>query len=881
MIGNDKDYLTTRVSYKLNLQGPSVNVQTACSTSLVAVHFACQSLLSHECDIALAGGVSVGIPQRVGYLYQEGSIVSPDGHCRAFDSKAQGMVPGNGVGIVVLKRLHESITDGDNILAVIKGSAINNDGSAKVGYTAPSVAGQAQAISEALAMAGVEPEAISYVEAHGTGTLMGDPIEIAALTRAYRSETDAKGFCAIGSLKTNIGHLDTAAGVAGLIKTILALKHCELPPSLHFEQPNPRIDFASSPFHVNAHLTPWRAERLPRRAGVSSFGIGGTNAHVIVEEAPVLSAPPPDDSWQLLTLSAKSASALEQITTNLCTYLKKRPDVHLADVAYTLQVGRAAFNYRRMLVCQRREDAINALQKVDAANVYTHVSDGKSCPIVFLFPGQGSQYVTMAQELYQTEATFRAHIDYCSTVLQPYLQLDLRKVLYPTAPEDMSTMQQLLSQTEVAQPALFMIEYALARLWMSWGIEPYALLGHSIGEYVAACLAKVFSLEDGLALVALRGRLMQRLPSGSMLSVMLSEDQITPLLNRHLSLAAVNAPSLVVVSGPLEEIAALEQRLTQQGIESRRLHTSHAFHSAMMDPILDEFTHAVAGISLHAPELPYISNVTGNWIAPQEATDPSYWSAHLRRTVRFAAGLQTLLQDVTALLLEIGPGQTLGTLAMRQDSSASRAVLASLRHPQEQQSDLAFLRQTIGKLWLLGAELNWHEVYSSRPRRRVSLPTYPFEGKRYWVEPRPERSIAHITDQLAAERSAEVPLEPEPQVEASYHPRPALLNAYVAPTNDIEAQLAAIWQEALGIEQIGIHDEFFSLGGHSLIAAQLRSRIVALFPIELSIRTIFEYTTIARLAAAIEELLVEKLENMSEEELAAFVAGTGDDDGRL
>ncbi len=759
-IGNGRDYLPTRVSYKLNLKGPSVNVQTACSTSLVAVHLACQGLLSYECDMALVGGVSISLPQKRGYLYQEGGIASPDGHCRAFDAKAQGTIGGNGVGIVVLKRLADALADGDNILAVIKGSAINNDGSLKVGYTAPSVEGQAEVIATAQAIAGVDPETIRYVEAHGTGTALGDPIEIAALTQVFRASTQAKGFCAIGSLKTNIGHLDAAAGVAGLIKTVLALNHKMIPPSLNFEEPNPKIDFENSPFYVNTELSEWKApaDGVPRRAGVSSFGIGGTNAHVVVEEAPALEPSGDSRPWQLLLLSAKTDSALETVTSNLADHLKQHPDLNLADVAYTCQVGRQAFDHRRMAVCRDLEDAVDALETLDPQRVFTAFHEPGDRPVAFMFTGQGAQYVNMALELYQVEPTFRRQIDLCSELLSPHLDFDLRDLLYPAEGRVEKASAQL-RQTVVTQPALFVIEYALARLWMEWGVRPQAMIGHSIGEYVAACLAGIFSLEDALALVAVRGRMMQALPDGAMLSVPLPEDQVRPLLNEKLSLAVINAPTLCVISGPTDAANELENHLTEKGLVYRRLHTSHAFHSRMMEPILEPFTERVASVELNLPQIPFVSNVTGTWITAEEATDPRYWARHLRQTVRFADGVGELLKEPARILLEVGPGRTLSTLVRQHpDSTGDRVVLSSLRHPKDQQSDVAFLLNTLGRLWLAGVRVNWSGFYTHERRRRLPLPTYPFERQRYWIEPggqpyefgaRPAREVLHKKPDVA------------------------------------------------------------------------------------------------------------------------------------
>ncbi|MEH1779535.1 MAG: SDR family oxidoreductase [Nostoc sp.] len=743
VIGNDKDFLTTRVSYKLNLTGPSITIQTACSTSLVATTLACQSLLNYQCDMALAGGVSIHVPQKTGYLHESGGTLSPDGHCRAFDAKAEGTTIGNGVGVVVLKRLSDALADGDCIHAVIRGSAINNDGSGKVGYTAPSVNGQAEVIAEAMMLAGVEPETINYIEAHGTGTALGDPIEIAALSQAFCSSTNKKGFCAVGSVKTNIGHLDAAAGIAGLIKTVLALKHKQIPASLNFEQPNPQIDFANSPFYINTKLAEWKTGSTPRRAGVSSLGIGGTNAHVILEEAPVQvkSQKSKGKSKYLLCLSAKTSSALETATVNLANYLKAHPNVNLADVAYTLQVGRAEFNHRRVLVCEDIEDVV--LQ--DPERVFTglvesgvhvgaasrrEVTPQEYRPIVFMFPGQGAQYVDMGKELYQTEPIFQQQVDLCCQLLQPHLGLDLRSLIYPNESESKAAAERL-QQTDITQPALFVIEYTIAKLWMSWGISPQTMIGHSIGEYVAACLAGVFALEDALAIVAIRGRLMQQLPAGAMLSVSQTEAEIKTLLNENLSLAASNAPRLCVVSGTHNAVDTIHQQLTALGVECRPLHTSHAFHSAMMEPIIEPFIKEVKKVKLNPPQIPFISNVTGTWITAEEATDPNYWARHLRQTVQFAAGISALQQEANCIMLEVGPGSSLCTFVKKHSDSLA---LCSLRHPQEKQSDIGFLLNTLGKLWLYGVQVNWSGFYAHEHRHRLPLPTYPFERQSYWVE---------------------------------------------------------------------------------------------------------------------------------------------------
>jgi len=744
-LGNDKDSLTTEVAYRMNLTGPAVTIQSSSSTSLVAAHYACQSLLSYECDMALAGGVSLHFPEKAGYLYHEGGTTSSDGHCRAFDARAEGFVAGHGAGVVVLKRLADALADGDTIYAVVKGSAVNNDGSVRVSYMAPSVSGQAEVIAMAQAIAGVEPESIGYVEAHGTGTLIGDPIEIAALTQAFRAGTDKKGFCAIGSVKPNIGHLDAAAGVVGLIKTVLVLKHKMIAPTLHFEQPNPNIDFVNSPFYVNTRLAKWEADGTPRLAGVSSFGMGGTNAHVILEEAPTVEPSGPSRPAQLLLLSAKTDSALKTMTASLADHLRQHPDLNLADVAYTLQVGRKRFDHRQMLACHDLGDAVTTLSTCDPGRIFTAFQEPKSRPITFMFSGQGSQYVNMGRELYEQQPVFREHIDTCAQLLKPHLGLDLRGVLYPQEGRAEEASAQL-RQTALTQPALFAVEYALAQLWLEWRIQSQAMIGHSIGEYVAACLAGVFSLKDALALVAARGRLMQHMPGGAMLAVLLSEQEMQPFLEEAVSLAAVNGPSNCVVSGPDEAIDALQSRLEGEGINCRRLHTSHAFHSAMMEPALAPFREQVQRVRLAPPAMPYISNVTGTWVTAAEATNPDYWATHLRRTIRFSDGVRELLQDPDAILLEVGPGKTLSTLArLHIDRDSEQVTLSSLRHPKERQSDVAFLLDTVGRLWLAGVDIDWSAFYAGERRHRIPLPTYPFERERFWIEPEEDKSTRQVS----------------------------------------------------------------------------------------------------------------------------------------
>ncbi|GHO80004.1 hypothetical protein KSD_77750 [Ktedonobacter sp. SOSP1-85] len=856
-IANGGDFLTTRVSYKLNLRGPSVTVQTACSTSLVAVHMACESLRTGACDMALAGGVSVRFPQKTGYLYDEGGILSPDGHCRAFDASAQGTVSGDGLGVVVLKRLDEALADNDTIYAVIKGSAINNDGKQKVGYTAPSVAGQARVIQKALAMARISPETVSYIEAHGTGTLIGDPIEMAALRQVYGTDGSQK-HCAIGSVKTNIGHLDAAAGIAGLLKSVLALHHQQLPPSLHFQQANPALELEQSPFVVNTSLQPWPRHGEARRAGVSAFGIGGTNVHLLLEEAPLREeAVNTNLAPQLIVLSARSEAALDQARSNLESHLRLHPSLKLADVAYTLQVGRQAFNHRLSVVCSDLDDAVKQLQDPHSPITRRSMIAENHPELVFLFSGQGAQYVGMGEELYRTEPTFHEAIDTCAELLQPHLQLDLRTILYPDA-EQREACRELLDQTWLTQPALFVTEYALAQLWRERGVVADAMLGHSIGEYVAACLAGVFSLADALQLVAARGRLMQALPQGAMLMVALAKEEVQAYLRAEfaeLSLAAHNGEANCVLSGPHVKIEELERELTARDIFCRRLHTSHAFHSQMMDPILEQFRLQVEAITLKPPGRPYISNLTGTWITIQQATDPGYWVAHLRQPVRFAEGLQVLLQERRCLLLEVGPGRTLSMLARRHPARhVEQSVFSSLRHPHDQDSDRSFLLATCGQLWNAGVGLDWAGLHTGERRTRIPLPTYPFEGKPFWIAP--DRASVQLSP-VAVSLSEQAQSEKIPAQEEC-DDRPELATTYVEPRTDLEKRVARIWQALLGIEHIGIHDNFFELNGDSLLATQVVAHLRKELHIELPLRTLFETPTIAGMAQQVEQLRAEE-----------------------
>lgn len=742
LLGNDKDYLATRVAYKLDLEGPAVTIQTACSTALVAVHLAAQALLNGECDMALAGAVSAGPARGGGYRYQPGMILSPDGHCRAFGAGAQGTVAGQGVGVVVLRRLADAVAAGDRIRAVIKGSAINNDGGKKVGYAAPRLEGQARVIRTAQLMAGVDAASIQYVEGHGTGTPLGDPIEVAALTRAFRATTTKRGFCALGSLKSNLGHLDAAAGVASLIKTVLALEHGKIPPTLHCDPPNPEIDFASSPFELVSSLRDWPAdEGRPRRGAVSSFGIGGTNAHVIVEEAPPCTSMAPSRSWQVLTLSARTATALDHVTERLADSLERHAagaaPPELADVAFTCQLGRRAFPHRRRIVTRDLGEAVAALRARDPRRLLTGLARETGRSIAFLLPGQGTQYLGMGAELFHAEPVFRREIETANEILRPVLGLDLRKIFGPVSGER-ENVERHLDETKSLQPILFVFEYALARLWRSWGIKPSALLGHSVGECVAACLAEVFSFAEGLDLVIARGRAMQTAPAGGMLAVPLSETELVPLLMRcNLTLAAVNHPQRVVVSGALAALSELELELESRGVACRRLATSHAFHSPMMEPAAVAFLSKLSKIELRPPKIPFLSNVSGTWIKPEEAIDPSYWARHLLQTVRFSAGVRELLADRNLVLLEVGPGATLSGLVRKHpERSAETAVVSSLGDARENGGEVAELLGALGHLWVAGVEVDWRALHGEERRLKVELPLYPFERQLYSLEDR-------------------------------------------------------------------------------------------------------------------------------------------------
>jgi acyl transferase domain-containing protein len=749
-LGCGHDFLTTRVSYRLGLEGPSVNVQSACSTALVAVHLACQSLLAGECDLALAGGVNVLVPHHAGYLFREGSIYSPDGRTRAFDAAARGTVAGSGAGVVVLRRLEDAAADGDAVRALVLGSAVTNDGSRKIGFTAPAVEGQARAVRAALSVAGVDASTVGMVEAHGSGTELGDPVEVAALAEAFGA--GRPGTVALGSVKTNLGHLDAAAGAAGMIKTILALQHRRIPPSLHFERPNPGIPFARTPFFVNTSLREWTGDGRPRRAGVSAFGLGGTNVHVVLEEAPEPEPSSPSSPWQLLTVSARSAAALDAATTRLAAHLRSSPQVPLADAAWTLATGRQSFAHRRALLAHADEDAAALLEARAPGRTVDGIAEGVA-PVVFLFPGQGAQHAGFARGLYEAEPVFREQVDRCAAVLRPHLGVDLRELMYPS-PTAMAAAAARLRETRLGQPAVFTVCWALARLWDSLGVAPEAVAGQGAGELTAAAVAGVFELEDALALVAERARLVQSLPGGALLSVPLAEDELRPFLAGRVAVAAA-APGACVVGGPEDEAAALRETLAREGIAARPVTSSHAFHTPMMEGAVEPLRRRMAEAGPRAPAIPLVSTATGRWLAPGEAADPGYWAGQVARAVRFGDGLDELARVPERVFLEVGPGATLAGVVRRHPACAGRAVVATLE-ASAQEPEPARFRAAAGALWAAGAAIDLGALWRGERRHRVPLPTYPFQRSRHWIDAEPEPARGDSSAGVDALRRAAV-----------------------------------------------------------------------------------------------------------------------------
>ena len=824
---NEKDYIATRIAYELNLRGLAVSVHTACSTSLTAIAQACNALWNRECDMVLAGGVSVTSPVNSGQRYEEGAMYSNDGHTRTFDSGARGTVFSDGAGMVVLKRYSDALADGDTVYALVRGTGLNNDGGDKGSFTAPSIQGQAGVISMAQAMAGTDAGSISYIEAHGTATPLGDPIEIEGLTTAFRRHTDKKQFCAIGSVKTNFGHLTAAAGVAGFIKTVLSLYHKELPPSLHYKEPNPQIPFEETPFYVNSELRPWDTDLLPRRAGISSFGVGGTNAHVVLEEAPQAVASGLGRTRQLLMLSAKTATALAQRKKDLREHVLNNPGLNIADAAFTLQTGRHDFVHRWFAVVDDNGDACTQLDQADVKRSATNNMQHSASGVAFMFPGQGSQYTGMGSTIYRDEPVFREAVDRCVAILQPLLGRDLKELLF--APEGNPEAEQLLKQTFYTQPALFTIGYSLAQLWMSWGVRPSALIGHSIGEFVAATIAGVFSLEEALTLVAGRSRLMQDCPGGAMLSVRLAENKIQLREDGQVAIAAVNGPQLCVVAGPYEEVSRLQQQWESEGIICKPLHTSHAFHSPMMDPVVEPFLELVKKVRLSAPSIPILSTVTTEWLTDEQATDPLYWAGHLRATVRFAGGVRSLWTARPGhVLLELGPRNTATTLARQQaiDPKTQKAV-PSLGDSATGESEWATLLSAMGQLWLNGITPDWNAFYAMESRRRIPLPVYPFEHLSYWIDASATTpSAAHVSKSngLSQDNIFKLPQQ----------------TLVVMPTRKerLIREISAILEEASGMDfsNADVHAGFIEQGLDSLFLTQVALTISKKYGIKVSFR---------------------------------------------
>jgi acyl transferase domain-containing protein/glutamate-1-semialdehyde aminotransferase len=848
-IGNEKDYVATRVAYKLNLRGPAVSVNTACSTSLVTVCQACQALWTYQCDVALAGGVNVTFPQARGYYHDDDGISSPDGHTRAFDADARGTVFSNGLGVVVLKRLAEALEDGDQILAVIRGAAINNDGGGKASFTAPSAEGQAEVIALAQAMAGISSDTVTYVETHGTATPIGDVIELAGLRKAFRQGSTRTQHCAIGSVKTNIGHVEHAAGVAGLIKTILALHHRQIPPSLHYKRPNPKLELAASPFFVNDSLREWSATDSPRRAGVSSFGVGGTNAHVVLEEAPRRPSSGPSGMWHVLPLSAKTGAALDGASRALADFLRRHLEVPLADVAFTLQRGRSAFDFRRAVVAQHAMDA-GAILTGEHSVKGIGPERATDRQVVFMFPGGGAQYCGAARGLCLQLPEFKQHVDACLRALDPKTAATVTRLIHLASDQVTDADRDLAERPSVGLPMLFAIEFATAQYWIARGVTPTALIGHSLGEYAAACVAGVMSVDDAVALVQRRGQLFDELPAGAMLSIAAPVDRVTPYLNHEFDVAVINGPTSCVVSGRADKIGELAERLERDGFETVRLHIAVAAHSSLVEPILPAFRSFVAGLRLRAPQIPIVSNVTGTWLTDSQAVNPDYWIDHLRHTVRFSEGLQCLFKRPNAVILEVGPGRVLSTITRAHpDRPSSTVAIESMRHPQDSRDDYEVLLTAQARLWVSGAAVSWDQEYRDEIRRRVALPTYPFE--RQYFGPVEQRPVA------VAELN---PVMTEPPV-PGHAPISQQSGAPVL-TRDRQSrildELTAIMQRLSGVEPSALDPDttFLDLGFESLLLGQVSLAINRTFGVRVKFRHFFEETpTLQRLARYLDQQL--------------------------
>ncbi|MGJ7489005.1 amino acid adenylation domain-containing protein [Variovorax sp. ZT4R33] len=830
MLGNEKDYLATRVANRLNLTGPAISLNTACSTSLVAMAQAFHALRSGQCDMALAGGVAIHCPPNSGYLYQEGAMYSPDGHTRSFDAKAQGTVFSDGAAVVMLKRLSDAQADGDTIYAVLRGVGVNNDGAVKASFTAPSVDGQAAVVSMALASAGVDARSISYVEAHGTATPMGDPVEVAALARAYARHTADSGFCAIGSVKSNVGHTLMAAGATGVIKTALALHAQRLPASLHFDAANPSIDFDGTPFRVNAQLSAWPREAgVPRRAGVSSFGVGGTNAHVILEEAPLAQPSEPVAGPQLFTLSARTPTALARMAAQLADHLEAEPSLNLGDVAHTLRVGRKAFAQRLALVADGSAETVAMLRAPSSPYKVSGTVAPRSHDLVLLFPGQGAQYAGMGRTLYVHDEIFRAALDECFAAFDAVLPFSLRERMF-------SDDANALLPTAVTQPATFALEVALARRALAFGLRPAAMIGHSVGEFAAAVIANVMSLADAARLVAQRGALMQALPAGQMLSVRLAAAQLAPFLGDDLSLAAENGPSACVAAGPTEAIVRLQARLEADGVATRLLQTSHAFHSAMMAPAVAPFETLVRELTLSPPQRTIVSTLTGRVLTADEATDPAYWARHLRETVRFSPALIAALgQFAEPLFVELGPRNSLSTLVRQHATREKPAPVALPMLGATPVDELVAHRLALGRLWTLGTTPDLHQLDTRSRKSRVRLPTYPFERKRHWVDIAAPATPAAVSTPLPALATSVTPIDPPPEPAMS-------TDVLTARHATLHAKVRELFEDISGTPMADADgaSAFIDQGMDSLVLTQAALQVKKHFKINISFRQLME-----------------------------------------
>ena len=825
MTANEKDYIATRLAFEFDLRGPALSIHTACSTSLIAIAQAFKALRDGECDMALAGGIAITAPINSGIVYNEGGMYSPDGSTRTFDAQGKGTSFSDGVGIIVLKRLDDAIRDNDHIYATIKGAALNNDGSDKASFTAPSVRGQAEVIAMAQADAGVSPSEISYVETHGTATPLGDPIEVEALTLAFGGKTNGH-HCVIGSIKSNIGHLTPAAGAAGVIKTAWALKEEVIPSNVGFETPNPAIDFANSPFRVASEHIPWPRTDKPRIAGVSSFGVGGTNAHVILAEPPVMAPSSGSRSKQMFLLSAKSKTSLDAMTENLRAWLEAHPKASLADAAFTLQVGRRHFKHRRLIVGGSHGEVIEAIANKDTNVIGTRELHEAAPGVVFMFPGQGSQYVNMGRDLHNSEPVFAENFDQCCALFSKELGVDLKAIIFPKAGEEEKAAEQL-KQTVYTQASLFTMHYSLAKLWMHWGITPDAMMGHSIGEFAAACLAGVFSLEDAVKLVANRGRMMQELPGGSMLSVRAAEEDVAKKLPADCSIAANNGPQLCVASGPHEAIAKLQAELEKDGITCKLLVTSHAFHSPMMDAIIAPYKKVAEGVKLNAPRIPIISTVTAEWLKDEEAISSKYWSDHLRATVRFAQAVKFAWSDADRVMLEVGPRTTATTLARQQSSDPKKqAAVSSLADSAGNRNELTQLLKAVGGLWQSGVLIDWSKFYEREQRHRISLPTYAFERIRHWVDP---VSMVVAGGHAIASTTIEAPV-------------PNGGDANLTPKEALIQQIKNLLEESSGLElaEASPEETFLEMGLDSLFLTQVATSLSKKFGVKISFRQLNE-----------------------------------------